>query len=53
MATQRGGVPRAGLWLLRRLAQGRAEGLNRESRENNLRQDRRLAQVLSFSGRGE
>jgi preprotein translocase subunit SecA len=53
MATPRGGVPRAGLWLLRRLAQGRAEGLNRESRENNLRQDRRLAQVLSFSGRGE
>ena len=39
--------------LVRRMAQGRIERLNRASREGNLRQDRRLAQVLSFSGRGE
>ncbi|HET9823425.1 MAG TPA: hypothetical protein VFQ16_16540 [Burkholderiaceae bacterium] len=39
--------------LLRWLAQGRAEWRNRDSREATLKQDRRLAQVLAFSGRGE
>jgi preprotein translocase subunit SecA len=39
--------------LLRRLAQGRAERRNREAREGTLKHDRRLAQVLAFSGRGE
>ena len=46
-------VPNWGSALVRRMAQGRIERLNRASREGNLRQDRRLAQVLSFSGRGE
>ncbi len=53
LTTRRGSAPRAGLALLRRLAQGRVEHLNRDAREGNLKQDRRLAQVLSFSGRGE
>ena len=53
LTARRGSTPRAGLALLRRLAQGRVEHLNREAREANLKQDRRLAQVLSFSGRGE
>ena len=39
--------------LLRWLAQGRAEWRNRDAREGTLKQDRRLAQVLAFSGRGE
>jgi hypothetical protein len=39
--------------LLRWLAQGHAEALNREARDSSLKQDRRLAQVLAFSGRGE
>jgi preprotein translocase subunit SecA len=38
---------------LRRLAQGRAERHNRDAREDTLKHDRRLAQVLAFSGRGE
>jgi hypothetical protein len=46
-------VPNWGSALVRRMAQGRIERLNRASREGNLRQDRRLTQVLSFSGRGE
>jgi len=49
----RGVVPAPGVALLRWLAQGRVERINRDARDNNLRQDRRLAQVLSFSGRGE
>ena len=53
LTTRRGSASRAGLALLRRLAQGRVEHLNRDAREGNLKQDRRLAQVLSFSGRGE
>jgi preprotein translocase subunit SecA len=46
-------VPAWALALLRRLAQGTAERRNREAREGTLKQDRRLAQVLAFSGRGE
>ena len=53
LVTDQGQVPVWGVALLRRLAQGRIELLNRESRENKLRHGRRLAQVLSFSGRGE
>ena len=39
--------------LLRGLAQGRAERRNRQARDGALKHDRRLAQVLAFSGRGE
>ncbi|HYC45990.1 MAG TPA: DEAD/DEAH box helicase [Burkholderiales bacterium] len=39
--------------VLRRVAQRRAERRNREARESALKLDRRLAQVLAFSGRGE
>ena len=39
--------------LLRRVAQGVAERRNREARDSSLSQDRRLARVLAFSGRGE
>jgi preprotein translocase subunit SecA len=39
--------------LLRWLAQARAERRNRDAREAALSLDRRLAQVLAFSGRGE
>ena len=52
-AAASGVVPGWGLALLRWRAQGRIEQHSREARENNLRQDRRLAQVLAFSGRGE
>jgi len=48
-----GRLPAAAIRLLRWLAQGRLERMNRESREAQVRQDRRLAQMLSFSGRGE
>ncbi len=48
-----GGLPRPALALLRWWAQGHAESLNRLARESSLKQDRRLAQVLAFSGRGE
>ena len=41
------------LGLLRRLVQGAAERHNRDVREESLRQDRRFAQLLAFSGRGE
>jgi len=41
------------LGLLRRLAQWSAERHNRDVREGSLRQDRRFAQLLAFSGRGE
>jgi len=54
LALQMAGAP-SGLavgWL-RRTAQRRAEHLHREARDNNLRQDRRLSQMLAFSGRGE
>jgi preprotein translocase subunit SecA len=53
LATQRGKVAMAAVGLLRWVAQGGAERLNREARENSLKQDRRLTQVLAFSGRGE
>ena len=52
-ARAHGAVPTPAVRLLRWLAQGRLERMNRESREAHLRQDRRLAQLLSFSGRGE
>jgi len=45
--------PRSSIAWLRRLAQGRAERHNRHAREDTLEHDRRLAQVLAFSGRGE
>lgn len=53
LATKRGLPSLAAVALLRWLAQGDAERLNREARENSLKQDRRLSQVLAFSGRGE
>jgi preprotein translocase subunit SecA len=53
LATQRGGVAMAAVAWLRWMAQGEAERLNREARDNSLKQDRRLSQVLAFSGRGE
>ena len=52
-AAARSAVPAWATALLRWRSQGRLEGLHRRARENNLRQDRRLSQVLSFSGRGE
>ena len=39
--------------VLRWLAQGTAERRNRDAREGTLKHDRRLSQVLAFSGRGE
>lgn len=53
LATQRGVLAKTVVATLRWLAQGDAERLNREARENSLKQDRRLSQVLAFSGRGE
>jgi preprotein translocase subunit SecA len=53
LATQRSALATAAVALLRWQAQGDAERLNREARENSLKQDRRLSQVLAFSGRGE
>ena len=47
------GLPAAVLYVLRWLAQQRAENHNREVRMQNLKQDRQLAKLLSFSGRGE
>ncbi len=41
------------LALLRHVAQQSAEAHNRDTREHSLRQDRRFAQMLAFSGRGE
>ncbi|WP_457423940.1 preprotein translocase subunit SecA [Roseateles sp. P5_E7] len=46
-------LPAPAVRLLRWLAQGHLERMSRESREAQVRQDRRLAQMLSFSGRGE
>ena len=48
-----GDVWRPAVGLLRWLAQGRVERLNREARENTLRHDRRISRTLAFSGRGE
>jgi len=53
LATQRGVLEKAAIATLRWLAQGDAERLNSEARESSLKQDRRLSQVLAFSGRGE
>jgi preprotein translocase subunit SecA len=53
VAAGRGLPARAAVALLRWVAQGDAERLGREARENSLKQDRRLVQVLAFSGRGE
>jgi preprotein translocase subunit SecA len=47
------GISAAEVALLRWLSQGRAEWRNRDARESTLKHDRRLAQVLAFSGRGE
>jgi preprotein translocase subunit SecA len=52
-ASVRGAPSRFEIALLRWVAQGRSERRNRDAREATLRQDRRLAQVLAFSGRGE
>ena len=46
-------VGAAWLWLLRRVAQSAAERRNRGAREASLRQDRRYARLLAFTGRGE
>ena len=52
-AGMRGGASALEVALLRWLAQGHAEWRNRDAREGTLKHDRRLAQVLAFSGRGE
>jgi preprotein translocase subunit SecA len=52
-AVRQRGVPRLAIELLRRLAQRRAEHHNRDVRMQNLKQDRQLAKLLAFSGRGE
>ena len=52
-AVRQRGVPRPLLEGLRWLAQQRAEQHNREVRMQNLKQDRQIAKLLSFSGRGE
>jgi preprotein translocase subunit SecA len=51
---RRAGEPgRLALWLLKEYAQWAAERRNRVVRDGSLRQDRRYAQMLAFSGRGE
>jgi len=52
-AGARGAPSSAEIAVLRWLAQRRAERRNRDAREGALKFDRRLAQVLAFSGRGE
>jgi len=52
-AGMRGGASALEVALLRWLSQGRAEWRNRDAREGTLKHDRRLAQMLAFSGRGE
>jgi preprotein translocase subunit SecA len=52
-ANGRGARLSAQLALMRWLAQARAERRNRDARAGALSLDRRLAQVLAFSGRGE
>jgi preprotein translocase subunit SecA len=52
-ALRRRSVPRALIEVLRWLAQRRAEAHNRDVRIQNLKQDRQLAKLLAFSGRGE
>ncbi|MBP6901194.1 MAG: hypothetical protein KBC73_13955 [Burkholderiaceae bacterium] len=53
LAARPGGLPGPLLWLLRRVAQSSAEARHRAARTASLQQDRRLAAMLSFSGRGE
>jgi preprotein translocase subunit SecA len=52
-ALRQRGVLRLLVEVLRRLAQRRAERHNRDVRMQNLAQDRQLAKMLAFSGRGE
>ena len=52
-ATRSGAVPAWLLAALRRVAQGSAEARSRSLRWSSLKQDRRLAATLAFSGRGE
>ena len=52
-ARGRRGLPRLLLGLLRRSAQQAAETRSRRLRMASLKQDRRLASLLAFSGRGE
>jgi preprotein translocase subunit SecA len=52
-AGSRGALTVFEIAVLRRLAQGTAERRNRDARQGTLELDRRLAQVLAFSGRGE
>ena len=47
------GLPALATALLRWRAQAHAEALQRQVREANLQQDRHLARLLAFSGRGE
>ena len=46
-------LPAPMLWLLRRVSQASVEARSRSARAASLKQDRRLAAVLAFSGRGE
>ena len=46
-------VPSIAFWGLKRLAQWSAEKRSEMARMQNLRMDRRLDQMLAFSGRGE
>ena len=50
---RRASLPAWALGLLRRLAQASAEAGSRNARMASLSQDRRLASLLAFSGRGE
>jgi preprotein translocase subunit SecA len=50
---RRGNVPNSVYWLLKTLAQFSAERRNASIRIQNMKLDRRLNQVLAFSGRGE
>jgi preprotein translocase subunit SecA len=49
----RGNLPVGAYWLLKTLAQFSAERRNASIRIQNMKLDRRLNQVLAFSGRGE
>jgi preprotein translocase subunit SecA len=48
-----GGLPTWATEILRRVAQGSAEARHRDVRLQTLQQDRQLAKILAFSGRGE
>src|SRR5206468_3104520 len=53
MMTRQGRVPPLLLRLLRRQAQNASERRGMGQRVRNLRQDRRMEQMLAFTGRGE